>query len=300
MASLQQAASAAAPIDVERLLAYAIPETHQTYDDRDAILYALSAGFGHDPVDEHQLRYVYEDALRVTPTFAGVLGYPGFWLKDPATGVDWTRVVHAEQRQTVHEPIPPRGSVVGHTHVTRVVDKGPGRPALIYVDRRLEDTTGRMLATAEQVVMVRGGGGFGGSDEAPPSDPAPPGGSPDLVCDLPTLPQSALLYRLTGDRNPLHADPTVARIAGFARPILHGMCTYAVAGHAILREVCGYDPVRLRSLSCRFSAPVHPGETIRTEMWLGPEGDVSFRSLVVERGEVVLDRGHATVAPRRP
>ena len=129
-----------------------------------------------------------------------------------------------------------------------------------------------------------------------------PEGAPEETCDIPVLPQAALIYRLSGDANPLHADPGVAREAGFERPILHGLCTFGVAGHALLKTCCGYDPARFKTMEARFSRPVYPGETIRTEMWRGAgEGGgnevVSFRARVLERDAVVLDNGRAEIAP---
>jgi acyl dehydratase len=180
--------------------------------------------------------------------------------------------------------------------VVEIVDKGPGKGAIVYSERLLSDqATGERIATIVQTTFCRGDGGFGG----PPREQRPvhpiPDRAPDLVCDLPTRPETALIYRLSADRNPLHADPAVAQAAGFPRPILHGLATFAVAGHAVLKTVCGYDPARLTAIAGRFSAPVFPGETIRTEMWCdGPV--VSFRARVVERDVVALNNGRAEIA----
>jgi acyl dehydratase len=285
------------PVDLERLLAFPIPEIEHRYDDRDTMLYALGVGFGHDPADEQQLRYVWEQRLVATPTMAAVLGYPGFWMIDPESGVDWRQVVHAEQSIVIHEPIAATGTVVGTSRIVRVVDKGAGKAALIYTERQIVDAaSGQLVATSIASSLVRGGGGFGSTDEPLQLTAPVPDTAPDLVCDLPTLPQSALLYRLSGDRNPLHVDPAVARTAGFDRPILHGLCTYGVVGHAILRMVCDYEPLRLAGLACRFSSPVYPGETIRTEMWTSNPAAVHFRASVPDRDVVVLDQGIATLA----
>jgi acyl dehydratase len=265
------------------------------YTRDDSILYALAIGLGTDPVDERQLRFVYERDQLAFPTMAVVLGYPGFWAKEPDTGIDWVRLVHAEQRLWIHEPIPAEGEVIGRTRVTRLVDKGPGKGALMYSERIIEDAaTGRRLATVEQTAFCRGDGGLSRSD--PPAEPLPavPQREPDQVCDLPTQAQSALLYRLCGDRNPLHADPEVARQAGFDRPILHGLCTWGVAAHALLRSACDYDPSRLRGLHARFSAPVFPGETLRVRIWdEGPQ--LRFDAQSVERGITVLGHGVADI-----
>lgn len=282
-------------IDYDKLMRWPVPEIEQRYTERDTILYALGVGYGHDPLDRRQLRFVYEQGLQAAPTYPVVLGYPGFWMKDPGTGIDWVKILHGEQSLTIHRPIPPTGHVVGRTRVTAIVDKGKDKGALVIQERAITNVaTSELLATAAAVIVCRGDGGFGGGDIAPPPKPAPPDTAPEFICDLPTLPQAALIYRLSGDYNPLHADPEVATKAGFQRPILHGLGTYGVAGHALLRTFCEYDPTRLRELSLRFSAPVFPGETIRTEMWRRDDR-VLFRARVLERGIVVLNNGSALI-----
>ncbi|MBM3491609.1 MAG: 3-alpha,7-alpha,12-alpha-trihydroxy-5-beta-cholest-24-enoyl-CoA hydratase [Alphaproteobacteria bacterium] len=280
----------------DKLMRWSFPDIEQRLTKRDAILYALGLGLGADPLDEKQLRFVYEDGLLSLPTMAVVLGYPGQWAKDPATGLDWVKILHGEQGIRLHKPLPAEGAVIGKSRITGIVDKGKERGALIHTEREVFDqATGDKLATLTSTTFARGDGGFGGPS-GPSKDPHPlPTRKPDLACDLPTLPQAALIYRLSGDYNPLHADPKVARAAGFKAPILHGLCSLGVAGHAILKSCCDYDPARFKSLDLRFSAPVYPGETIRTEMWR--EGSViSFRSKVVERDVVVLNNGRAEVA----
>lgn len=284
-------------IDYEKLKNWRFAESIQNYSTRDTILYALGLNFGADPTDAQQLRYVYEDGLQALPTMAVVLAGPGSWLRDPGTGVDYTRVVHGEQWLTLHRPLEPEGTVVGQTRVAALIDKGPDKGALIYSERTLfPQAGGEPIATIVTSAFARGNGGFGGplSDPALPAMHSLPDSSPHRICDLPTLPQQALLYRLSGDYNPLHADPSVAQSAGFPAPILHGLCTYGIAGHAILKTFCNYEADRLRSLQVRFSTPVYPGETIRTEMWL--DGSVvSFRCKVVERNVVVLMNGRAEI-----
>jgi acyl dehydratase len=287
-------------IDYDKLMRWQFPPVRQTLTKRDCILYALGVGLGGDPLDAGQLRFVYEDDLAALPTMAVVLAYPGFWVKDPATGIDWVRVVHGEQAITLHRPLPVDAELIGTSRITGIVDKGPGKGAVLYSERRITDAaTGELYATLAMSTFCRGDGGFAEANGGP-SDPSWPVHSiperaPDAVCDLPTLPQQALLYRLNGDDNPLHADPTVARAAGFARPILHGLCTLGIAGHALLRSCCGYDPKLMRSLTLRFSAPVFPGETLRTEMWRDG-AIVSFRTRAVERDVVVLNNGRAELA----
>jgi len=283
-------------LDVDAVLNWAFEDVTQTYTRRDAMLYALGVGFGHDPLDRGDLPFVFEEPqLQAVPTMAVVLAGPGFWVRDPRSGVDWTKVLHGEQGVTLHRPLPPEATVIGRTRVTGILDKGPGKGALIYSERTITDAaTGALLATCTSTTFARGDGGQGGTLTEAPRPHALPDRIPDQVVDLPTLPQSALIYRLSGDPNPLHASPDVAASAGFKAPILHGLCTLGVAGHAILRAVCNNDPARFGGLRLRFSAPVYPGETIRTEIWQGG-ADVSFRARVVERDLVVLDNGQATV-----
>lgn len=283
-------------IDYEKLKARKFEDVEQSYTERDTMLYALGIGLGQDPMDEQQLNFVYEEQLRSLPTMSVVLGAPGFWAKDPGTGLDWVKILHGEQGLINHKPLPAQATVVGKTRITEIVDKGADKGALLFVERDVIDkATGDLLATLTSTTFCRGDGGFGGPTGPTPQPHALPERAPDEVCDLPTLPMSALIYRLSGDYNPLHADPKVAAAGGFKQPILHGLCTFGVAGHAILKTCCGYRPERLKSMQLRFSAPVYPGETIRTEIWR--DGDVvSFRSKVVERDIVVLNNGKVELA----
>jgi acyl dehydratase len=280
-------------IDYDRLMALQVPDTHQTYTAKDSILYALGIGFGADPMDEQQLRFVYEKDLKAVPTLAFVLALPTAWVRD--SGLDYSKVVHGEQSVTFHAPIPPEGKVTGKLRVVEVIDKGEGRGALVYAERTLFDAaSGALLATIGQVVFARGDGGFGGPPRAQPPVHALPERDPDGSCTLPTVPQQALIYRLSGDYNPLHAEPQMAQRVGFPRPILHGLATFGVATHALLKTVCGYDPARLTSIAGRFTAPVFPGESFITDYWI--DGDVvSFRLRVEGRDAIAINNGRATV-----
>jgi acyl dehydratase len=282
-------------IDYEKLLALKIPDAVHTYGDKDTMLYALGVGLGHDPIDRAQLDFVYEKNLKALPTFACLLGYPGFWVRDLDTGIDWVRIVNGEQGFTLKAPVKPRGTVVGKTRIVEVIDKGEGKGAVVYTERKITDkASGELIATVTQTTFCRADGGFGGPPrESPPSHKVPER-APDLVCDLGTRPEMALVYRLSADLNPLHADLDVAKAAGFPRPILHGLGTFGVVGHALLKSVCNYDPTRFIAMSGRFSAPVFPGETIRTEIWR--DGNiVSFRALVPERNIVAMSNGRAEI-----
>jgi acyl dehydratase len=284
-------------IDYEKLKNRPFDPVEQAYTTDQAILYALGLGFGTDPFDEQQLHFTFEEeGFSAVPTIAVVLASPGFWVREPDSGVDWVKVLHGEQGIKWHKPMPPSATVIGQTRVVDIIDKGEGKGALIYSEKTLHDkATGDLLATTTSTTFARGDGGFGG-----PSGPVKtvhklPEREPDRKVDIPMLLQSALIYRLSGDHNPLHASPTVAKAAGFERPILHGLCTLGVAGRAILQDVCNYDPTRMKSLDLRFSSPVYPGETIRTEIWEDGK-TISFRARVVERDIVVLNNGKVTIA----
>lgn len=277
-------------IDHETLLNFPIPTIRQTLRWQDTALYNFSIGLGQDPMDTAQLDFVYEPRLRAMPSMAVVLGYPGFWIRDPGTGVDWVKVVHGEQSLILHQPLPVEGELTGVSRVTGIVDRGAGKGAMVYSSREVRDAAGTLLATLEMTTFARGDGGYGGP-AGPVKAPHPePEGAPDITVDLPTRPEAAIVYRLNGDFNPLHIDPDIARAAGFERPILHGLCTFGVVCHALMRTLCDYDPARFGRMDLRFSSPVYPGETIRTEIWRQP-GGAAFRARVVERDKVVVSNG---------
>jgi acyl dehydratase len=284
------------PLDPQKLLNWKFPEIEHAYTEKDTMLYALGVGCGSDPADTDDLKFVYEKGLAALPTMAVVLAYPGNWLESKESTADYSKVLHGEQYLTLHRPIPASGTVVGRGRIVDLLDKGKEKGAVLYAERVIVDKkSGAPIATLTSAAMLRGDGGFGGKPGPQPAPHKLPDGPPARHVDLKTYPNSALIYRLSGDRNPLHADPKAAAAGGFKMPILHGLCTYGVAGRAVIRACCGNDPTRLKSLQVRFSSPVYPGETIRTEMW--PEGDrVSFRARVVERDVVVLNNGLAQLA----
>ena len=279
----------------ERLLQYKIPEVEHTLTPRDTMLYALGVGLGADPMDEKQLRFVYEKNLAALPTMAVILAAPHAWLRK--TGTDFgTKSVHGEQTFSIHKPLPVEGVLVGAPKLASVLDKGD-KGAVIVTERKVyEKKTGDLVSTLMSSSFCRGDGGFGGPSGPSREPHTLPATAPQFTCDLPTLPQAALIYRLSGDYNILHSDPAHAQKVGFPRPILHGLCTFGVAGHAMLKTLCGYDPARFKSMEARFSSPVYPGETLRTEMW--KNGNVvSFRCTVPARdNKVVLNNGRAEIA----
>lgn len=284
-------------IDFDRLMGLRMPEVAHRYGPRDAMLYALSVGLGADPLDRDQIAFTTEKDQRVLPTFAAILGHVGLWTHHPDAGIDASHVLHGSHSVILHRPLPAAATIVARWRVVDVVDKGAGKGVLVATETAVSDVdSGAPLATVSDVIMCRAGGGFGGPARAPlPPPHAIPARAPDHVCDLPSLPQTALLYRLNGDDNPLHCDPDYARAAGFPGPVLHGLATYGFAGHAILRTLCDYDPTRLRALSCRFVAPAYPGETFRTELWLDG-AVVSYRTRALERDVVVLSNGRAEIS----
>lgn len=283
-------------LDYDLIKNWKFDDVRQAYTEKDTILYALGIGLGQDPLDESQLTFVYEDQLKVFPSMAAVLGYPGFWMQDPKAGINWVKLVHGEQRMAFHQPFPAAGEVIGRSRISHVIDKGADKGALVVTERKIYNAVNEdLLATVQQVTFCRADGGFGVGDEPPQALPKVPSTPPDHVCSLTTLPQAALLYRLNADPNPLHVDPKVAKAAGYPKPILHGLCTYGVAAHAIVKTLCDYDPARLAYLNTRFSAPVYPGETLVVEMWNSDPGTVHFQAKVAERDIIVLSNGIAGV-----
>lgn len=278
-------------INYDQLMALEVPEVVQRYSARDAILYALGLGFGDDPTDPDQLRFLDERALSVMPTLPLVLGLKGSWIRDNPTGLDYRKIVHGEQIVRLHAPVPPAGEARATLRIREVIDKGEGRGALVYAERAVH-VDEVLVATLTQVIFARGDGGFGGPPREQPAPHVVPDRAPDYSVSLATLPQQALIYRLSGDCNPLHLDPELARSAGFERPILHGLATFGIATRAVLSGMAGNDPARISEISGRFTKPVYPGETLETQLWRDG-GIVSFRTLVADRDMVVLDNGRA-------
>jgi acyl dehydratase len=267
----------------------------QSYTRRDTMLYALGLGFGSDPLDPAQLDYVYEAHLKAVPSICCVLAHPGFWAKRPELGIDWLKLLHGEQSFEIHSPIPAEGTVRASYEIAAVADKGAEKGAILHLVKTLDDAnSGVRLATVRSVLFLRGDGGCGSFGDVPAEAKALPDRLPLRSSDIATWPQSALIYRLSGDYNPIHVDLDAARKAGFDRPILHGLCTLGVATRAVLTTLAGDRPERLLSLSARFSRPAFPGETIRTEFTTAND-QIRFRSRVIERDVVVLDRGTAVL-----
>lgn len=283
-------------LDYEICKNWTFPDLVHRYTERDTMLYALGLGFGQDPMDRGALRFVYEEALQAVPTMAAVMGSPGIWWRDPKTGADAVKLVHGEQDVRVLRPLPVKGAVIARNRVVSLTDKGAGKGAVAVVLRTLVDAaSGDTVAESRNVTFLRGDGGFstdgGKSDPGPEPLPAVPERAADVEVSYATRPEAALIYRLSGDVNPLHADPDVAAQAGFDRPILHGLCTYGMAARAAIEQVLGHDAARLKRLALRFTSPVWPGETVRYELWREGAALLRLRASVDARKTVVLNNG---------
>lgn len=285
-------------MNVDLLLEWPFKNVIQSYTIKDTILYALSVGFGADPTDENHLRYVFEKDLITVPTMAFVLGHPGHWMTDPAADIDFAKIVVGEQSLEIHQPLAPQATIRARERISGVIDKGPNKGALVYTERHIVDhNTDLLLATLRGTLFCRGDGGCGSSRTVVKQVHEIPSTEPERVVELESLRQSALIYRLNGDSNPLHADPAQARKVGFEKPILHGFCTYGFAVHALLRLWCGYNSSLLKSVTARLTAIVYPGETFIIETWKNSKGNgLFFRTWVKERMIKVLDNGYAELA----
>ena len=281
------------PIDYQHLISLRSTGHTRRYSDRDTMLYALSIGMGRDPLAGTELDYVFErNPLKTVPTMASVLARIPL-LKD--CGYDYTKVLHAEQHLVIHRPLPQDGELIADARVIEAYDKGADKGALIYTETTARTTTDdEPLFTTTSGIFARGDGGFGGATGPSPAPHPIPNRPPDASCQIRTREDQALLYRLNGDRNPLHVDPELATKVGFPVPILHGLCTYGTACLAVLKTVCHYDHTSITGFDVRFSAPVYPGETIITDLW--QDGNiVSFECRVKERKVTVIRNGKCTL-----
>jgi len=268
-----------------------------SYGDKDVMLYALGVGLGQDPMNETELAFVYEKGLKVVPTAATVLA-SGAGRGEPLPTKEGHRpsqpnylmLVHGEQKVELHRPLPTSGTFTTESRTIGAFDKGKDKGAVLVSETVWRDDKGEKVATLTGSSFCRADGGFGGpADGAPEPHPAPTR-APDKSVDITTREDQALLYRLNGDRNPLHSDPESAKRSGFPRPILHGLCTYGITCRAVLQEVVDWNADRIESHQARFSAPVFPGDTITVDLWI--DGNViSFEARVKERNATVIKNG---------
>jgi acyl dehydratase len=273
-----------------------------SYGDKDIMLYALGIGLGADPLDERELRFVYEKDLKVVPTAATVLAANGRATRAERklpeglrpSQINYLMVVHGEQKVELHRPLPASATFTATSRVIGAYDKGKDKGAVIVNQTVWTDEAGEKVATLTGSTFARGDGGFGGPATGAPEPHVMPARAPDLSLDFTTRADQALLYRLNGDRNPLHSDPQVAKMAGFDRPILHGLCTYGVTCRAVLAGITDYDPDAIASHEVRFSAPVFPGEAITVDLWRDGKV-VSFEARVKARGATVIKNGKSVL-----
>jgi acyl dehydratase len=286
------------PIDRNSVVGKEFEATRFEWTEKDVILYALGlgVGVGELPTDPGVLQYTYENGLKAIPTFgvvptfsclAGAIGIPGF-------DVNPMMILHGEQYlEVLASEVPTRASVINTARITQVYDKGKG--ALVIIEAITKTQSGEPIFRNEYSVFIRGEGGFGG-ESGPPAGNEPPGRKPDASVEYHTLPHQAIIYRLSGDYNPLHIDPQMAAMAGFDRPILHGLCTFGNVARAVIQAMCDNDPRRFRSIKARFASPVFPGEAIVTDMWKESATEIIVQAHVPQRNVDVVKNARVVIA----
>jgi (3R)-3-hydroxyacyl-CoA dehydrogenase / 3a,7a,12a-trihydroxy-5b-cholest-24-enoyl-CoA hydratase / enoyl-CoA hydratase 2 len=276
------------PIDLEKAMSTPMKEFEFEYSYKDAMLYALGVGAGVPQTEKNQLKFTFENGLKVLPTFGVVPPFPAITMLfgHPGIKINPMMLLHGEQYTEVRKhPIPIKCKTVNKPAIKAIYDKG--KSALALLECTTYDDKGNELFYNVVSLFMRGEGGFGGESGPKPANEAPDR-APDTVVEMKTLPQQALIYRLSGDMNPLHADPQFASIGGFPKPILHGLCTFGFVGRAVLETYCGFEPAKFKSISARFAKHVFPGETIVTEMWKEAEDTIIVKAKTAERGEDVI------------
>ena len=281
------------PIDPEKALGAELGSGETSWDADQVILYHLGLGAGVPPTDPGELEYTYEKNLKVLPSFGviPVFGALGGLGQVPGLQINFAMLLHGEQDLEIHKPIPPQAKVSSRGKVAGIYDKK--KAALVVLEVETRDEAGDKLFTNRFSLFLRGEGGFGG-ESGPKAGNIPPEREPDGVIESPTLPQQALIYRLSGDKNPLHADPEFAKLGGFDRPILHGLCSYGIVCKAIVDAVLKGDTARVARYQARFAGVAFPGETFRTSWW--QEGDkILIEAKAAERDAKVITHAAITV-----
>ena len=284
------------PINLDIALGAELEPVEFSWVSSDVQLYNLALGAGRDPMDSRELRYLTDGTPQVLPTFSSVAA--SFHATEaptvsfPGIEIELSRVLHASEAVTVPAPLPASGAGRAVTRITEIWDKG--KAAVIFNETTVVDSSGKTLWTVKRSIFARGEGGFGG-ERGPSTSTETPERAADFEIDIPVLPQQALLYRLCGDRNPLHSDPEFAAAAGFPRPILHGLCTYGMTCKALVDTVLDADTTRVGSYGARFAGVVYPGETLRASVW--QDGD-RLRAVVTapSRGDETVLAGVELVA----
>jgi acyl dehydratase len=261
-----------------------LPATQFSYEERDVMLYALGIG-------AKELDFIFERGLKVIPTFAVIPAFPALMGLSAGVEINPVMILHGEQGFRIHKQIPTSGTLTTAGVVTGCYDKGKG--ALVTLDVTTKDANGEVVFTNTSGIFIRGAGGFGG-ERGPEAGNAAPDRAPDKSVEMTTLDIQAAIYRLSGDRNPLHIDPAFAKMAGYDRPILHGLCSFGHVGRAVMAEYCGNDPSRLAAFSCRFSGVVYPGDTIITDMWDEGNGKVIVQAHTQD-GRVCISNAAAEI-----
>ena len=276
------------PINYDEIMSMTSENVEISYSDKDSILYSLGVGLGNDPMNMAELKYVYENSQVALPSMATNFQYHSPLLLK--ANINFILVVHGEQKLSFTNPLPVSGDFISNAKVIGCYDKGAGKGAIIEVETTINQKKDNTeICKLVSTTFARGDGGFGGP-ESPKNEIFKPEGDPDFVHEIETKPDQALIFRLSGDYNPLHSDPNFAKSAGFEKPILHGMCTYGIACRSVVESVCEGDAKRLKKFDCRFSSPVYPGETIVTEMWKN-DSKVYYQSKVKERDKIVIKNG---------
>ncbi|MDY6998373.1 MAG: MaoC/PaaZ C-terminal domain-containing protein [Actinomycetota bacterium] len=287
------------PIDPDAIGLTTPPKLFE-WTDRDTLLYALGVGAGTADL-AFTTENSHDISQQVLPTYAVIACSP-FAAATRIGSFDFSRLLHGSQAIRMFAPLQPSGRLSVVSEVADIQDKGPGKNAVVVVKATGSDPdTGHPVAESSMTLVIRGEGGFGGRPGQRPPAPEFPDREPDARVPLPTREDQALIYRLSGDRNPLHSDPWFAQLAGFPTPILHGLCTYGVSGRALVAELCGGDAAAVTAISARFSSPVFPGETLTTSIWRLRPGGAVFRTEAAQpdgsNARLVLDDGIAEFTP---